>query len=586
MSCHTMFGPLPVVLLFVAVCSDGTAQSSEIASRFPEYAEAAADSNAILTALGVTRRNTPIPVLVTTGLLDMSSSQYRVLIVLDECSGPATREGVLNEWTEIHRNTKQTTAGRNLTIGLVPDTHPDSPSHKGSSFPPVGTAYSDVDHPEDLYLWRWIGMLAPDLVIVVRDGNTLKWDMSPVDDSKCLAGALMKHAACDVGTIGAVNVEAPKGVGVVESLVSLVRQSHSFPRGTAENQLIQRRRRRPVEIAEELSRVYGHKLPSVAYIPALALIGRMRLGELTGSQQHINDVKRIVSPYADGSRSALGDAPSGSTLSGHLVFGDLAERTADDRYTALARAAADLGFDNDGAPKSVMPFHSEMSDAVFMGTPILVRTGHLTGQTKYYDMAMRHLQFMLDLNLRDDGLHQHSPIDPDGTAWGRGNGFPALGLALCLSDLPVGSSHHSRMLQVYRSHLNSMIRYQDETGMWHQVVDHPESYRELTVTCMTTFAIARGLRNGWLDRKKYEPVLQRAWESIKCRIGPDGHLVDVCTGTGKQNSFRDYLDRSAILGTDDRGGAMALLVTVELASAVREGAVELDALDNTSEAGR
>ena len=50
------------------------------------------------------------------------------------------------------------------------------------------------------------------------------------------------------------------------------------------------------------------------------------------------------------------------------------------------------------------------------------------------------------------------------------------------------------------------------------------------------------------------------------RIGHDGGLVDVCTGTGKQKSLRDYLDRPAILGSDPRGGAMALLLATELAA--------------------
>jgi len=112
-------------------------------------------------------------------------------------------------------------------------------------------------------------------------------------------------------------------------------------------------------------------------------------------------------------------------------------------------------------------------------------------------------------------------------------------------------------------------------GMWHQIVDHPESYREFTVTCMTTFAIIRGLRNNWLDRQTFEPFVQRAWESIKCRIGRNGNLVDVCTGTGKQKNRRAYCDRTAILGKDDRGGAMALMVSTELAFAVREKSVEL-----------
>ncbi len=215
-----------------------------------------------------------------------------------------------------------------------------------------------------------------------------------------------------------------------------------------------------------------------------------------------------------------------------------------------------------------------MSDAVFMGTPILVQTGKLTGDTKYYDMAMRHLRFMLKLNLRGDGLHQHSPLDPGGTAWGRGNGFPALGLALCLTDLPPDSPHRNEMLKAYRSHIASMLRHQDEMGMWHQVVDRKQSYRELTVTCMTTFAMTRGLRNGWIH-PGHDVFVKKAWESIKTRIGSDGELVDVCTGTGKQKSYRDYLDRKAILGRDDRGGAMALMVATEIAFAEREGKLKL-----------
>jgi rhamnogalacturonyl hydrolase YesR len=82
---------------------------------------------------------------------------------------------------------------------------------------------------------------------------------------------------------------------------------------------------------------------------------------------------------------------------------------------------------------------------------------------------------------------------------------------------------------------------------------------------MITFAILRGLKYGWLDTPTYEPVAQRAWEALKVRIGPDGVLFDVCTGTGKQQTLRDYLDREAILGQDERGGAMALMVTVEMA---------------------
>ena len=57
------------------------------------------------------------------------------------------------------------------------------------------------------------------------------------------------------------------------------------------------------------------------------------------------------------------------------------------------------------------------------------------------------------------------------------------------------------------------------------------------------------------------------WRTVReLRLQKPGPILDVCTGTGKQKSFRDYLDRKAILGPDGRGGAMALLVAVEMAN--------------------
>src|SRR5437867_734534 len=39
-------------------------------------------------------------------------------------------------------------------------------------YPPSGDAYGGS---EEMYLWRWIGMHAPDLVVEVRDGTATEW---------------------------------------------------------------------------------------------------------------------------------------------------------------------------------------------------------------------------------------------------------------------------------------------------------------------------------------------------------------------------------------------------------------------------
>jgi len=327
-----------------------------------------------------------------------------------------------------------------------------------------------------------------------------------------------------------------------------------------------RLKRSPIEVAKVLSKHYGHDLRSVAYIPSLALVGRVWLGEITQDASHLDDVVQIVEPYVNGEKAALSSGTRGVNLAGHLIFGELALKHPQGRandYTMLVRAAADRAFDDKGDPLEAVPGHSEMSDSVFMVCPILARAGKLTGDTKYDDMCVRHLNFMRTLCAREDGLYRHSPLDE--AAWGRGNGFPALGLALALTDLPADAPPFVAVLKDFREHMAALIKHQDTDGMWHQVIDHPDSYQEMSATCMITFAIVRGLREGWLPRDTYEPVVRKAWRAINQRIDDDGSIHGVCVGTGKQKNLDAYFKRPANFGKDARGGAMALMVTTELA---------------------
>src|SRR5688572_17880062 len=144
--------------------------------------------------------------------------------------------------------------------------------------------------------------------------------------------------------------------------------------------------RSPRQVAEQLAAVYGHKLDQVAYIPALPLVAKLRLSELTRDVKYAKEVEAIVAPLLRGEISPV--PKSGSEQAGHLIFAELALRANGpdrDRWTHLCRNAADQIFDSDGKPLSIMPFHNEMSDAVFMAGPILAATGKLTGERKYFD---------------------------------------------------------------------------------------------------------------------------------------------------------------------------------------------------------
>ncbi len=526
------------------------------------------------TAIGVTRSGTPIQALVDAEDLDVYSPKRRILLV-GGLDGSRRTTQAATDWA-IQFQRLPSAARRNMTLSAIACGNPDGWSRRllggngaggnpAVGYPPAGEAYGSTTNPESQYVWRWIGMHAPDLVIELVEGEqTAKVELEtrPADS---LAVNLGKHAVSGVGTVQAcvlaVDSTSKPTWDLLNQLVEALPEQPAA--GSARQEMQARLARTPQQVATRLAKVYGHELPTVAYIPAVACLARLRLARLTEDESTLPDLLRITQAYHSGSKPTLTEKSSGSDIAGHILWGEMFDATHDKRYLELARAAADRAFDDKGQPLNAMPTHAEMSDAVFMGCPILAQVGRLTGDGKYFDMCVTHMRFMLKLNLRQDGLHRHSPLDE--SAWGRGNGFPALGLALALEDMPPTHVGRGEMLQALQAHLSALLPHQDRTGAWHQVVDHPESYRELTSTCMITYAMIRGVRRGWLDRATYEPAIRKAWRAIQARVADDGSLVDVCTGTGKMKSLREYLDRTAILGKDPRGGAMSLLVATEMA---------------------
>ncbi len=539
------------------------------------------DSRLVASAIGVTRHETSIPCLIDRTEFADEPNRRHVWLV-----GGLDGSDVSVDWTLaflrwFHMSDDAKALRQSMSVSAVVIANPDGWAHqKGSKnlsggelirgYPPPADGYQSQTVPEAQYLWRWLGTQAPDMVFEV----TQKFEHFPPshDDDfdsqfgKQSAGGLGLIRVAQLQLIGFANIHPQQAERLLtnpDPLKELPPSWHS----EARLERLRRIRRSPIEVSEQLAKRYGHSLKTVQYIPAVAVIGRVRLSDLTNDPSHRQDAERIVEPYVVGNQRAISDKPSGSDFAGHLVFGELALRTKDEptkaKLIALAKAAADFAFDKDGQPLAAMPSHVEMSDAVFMACPILAQVGRLTGDVKYHDMSVRHLAFMRKLCARPDGLYRNSPLND--AAWGRGNGFPALGLALTLTDLPTEHPGRADMLHAFQEHLAALRTHQDPTGLWHQVIDHEGSYRELTATCMISFAMLRGMKLGWLERATYEPCVRKAWPAILARISADGSLIDVCEGTGKQTSLRAYLDRKAILGQDDRGGAMALLVATEMA---------------------
>jgi rhamnogalacturonyl hydrolase YesR len=408
-----------------------------------------------------------------------------------------------------------------------------NPDAQPLQFPPSGVAYRE--QIESHVLWRWVGTHAPDLVLVAGP------DPGFMD-------ALSQSVVADVGRIPARRVDV--ATRFLQSLTAPTTASD------AHKEMERRLSRSPRTLAEELGRVYGQQFTEPNYIAAMGVVSRLRLGQR-------DEVERLLAPYLDGGKDSFA-RPSQSSLAAHLLFFEYARRAGNDRAKAMVLRAAASGFTENGDLREFMPLHGGWSDSLFMDVPILAMAGTLTGERRYFDMAARHVAFMQQIVLRPDGLYRHQASTD--AAWGRGNAFPALGLALTLSEFPKDHAGYPGLLASYRAHMAALARFQDENGMWRNVIDRPGAYPEYSATAMIATAMLRGIRNGWIERGTYEPLVEKAWTAILARTGADGRLVDVCESTGTRGlTADDYLRRAAILGRDDRGGGMAMFFATELA---------------------
>ncbi len=418
---------------------------------------------------------------------------------------------------------------RPVNLLAVPLANPDGATLE---FPPTGVAYRE--HAESHVLWRWLGVQAPDMVLVAGE------------DDAGLIEALSTHKVADMGSIPARHWS-----GRTADLKAL---DGPIAESAAHLELEHRRARSPRQLAERLAARYGRDFNQPWYIGAIALIARVRLGDIT-------DVKGLVEPYVDGTRDSLAH-PSALVMAGHIIFTELARRTGDPRYSALVRRVADLAFDSSGQMLEAVPYNGQFSDSVFMGTVIVAQAGSLTADRRYYDMAYRHLLFMEKLDLRPDGLYRHQPATD--AAWGRGNAFAALGLAMLLSELPHDHPGYAHVLHSYRNLMAALLPLQTRDGLWRNVVDYPGAYPEFSATAMIGFALQHGLANGWIAGPEYRRAVGHAWVAVNSRTSDDGTFIDVCESTARMTSLAQYLQRAAILGPDARGGAMAMLFATEL----------------------
>jgi unsaturated rhamnogalacturonyl hydrolase len=146
-----------------------------------------------------------------------------------------------------------------------------------------------------------------------------------------------------------------------------------------------------------------------------------------------------------------------------------------------------------------------------------------------------------------------------------------------LDILPQTHPDHPRLVEILQRLSRSLLHFQDPaTGLWYQVVNHPErvgNYRESSVTAMLVFAFSKAVHGGYLD-PDYLSAARRAYRGLLANmIKVDGRgrltLEGTCGVAGLGNTpYRDgsyeYYVGERTVANDFKGIGPFIMAAVEM----------------------
>ncbi|HMP81398.1 MAG TPA: glycoside hydrolase family 88 protein [Verrucomicrobiota bacterium] len=284
----------------------------------------------------------------------------------------------------------------------------------------------------------------------------------------------------------------------------------------------------------------------VIYPEVITWYGSLTLSKLAGDT---NLNARLIEKFEPFLTEAGNKHINKSAHVDYRVFGivplEIYLQTRDERCLKLGLGLADAQWDKTTADGITAEARYWIDD-MYMIPAVQVQAFRATGDMKYLDRAAMAMVSYFDRLQQANGLFYHGTNAP--FYWGRGNGWVAAGSTELLRSLPEKHPQRAAVLAGYRKMMAGLLATQDANGMWHQLLDKPDSWPETSGSAMFTFAFVTGVKNGWLDEKTYGPAARKAWLALVGYLDADGNLREVCVGTNKGDSEKFYDDRPRVAG--------------------------------------
>jgi rhamnogalacturonyl hydrolase YesR len=167
------------------------------------------------------------------------------------------------------------------------------------------------------------------------------------------------------------------------------------------------------------------------------------------------------------------------------------------------------------------------SDATYMLPPFLAAAGDFQEALKQIEGYRKYLYNETD-KLYSHMWHDEKKLLNRADYWGVGNGWSAAGMTRVIKMLPDSMMAEKKKLIAYtRDVIDGCLKYIRSDGLFHNVVNKPDTFPEVNLSQMLCYSIFRGVASGYLDTSYLKPteIMRKAANN---RVDKLGYVHEVC----------------------------------------------------------
>jgi rhamnogalacturonyl hydrolase YesR len=267
----------------------------------------------------------------------------------------------------------------------------------------------------------------------------------------------------------------------------------------------------------------------------------------------LNAVSQRYKTYLTGGKTP----PVGSgdmDVHGIVPF-ELYRQTKDAQFLPVGTRIADDEFSTAHLRSDSLSTYSRFwVDDMYMIGSLQTQAYKSTNSAVYINNGARTLWRYGDSLQQPNGLFYHSYYNHALFYWGRGNGWAAASMSELLSVIPATHPRYAAIMASYLNQMRALYKYQDTSGMWHQLIDNKTTFVESSCTGMFTFGMATGLDHGWLEGDSFRVAVKKGWTALVNNFDTVNGLKNVCIGLNASADSANYTQHTIQTG-DSHGTA-------------------------------